>query len=1064
MDHDLSPQNHRKAAKHMNTDSGYHEMTDNEEAVEPAPVIPPKSPLRSPSHQEEARIQKSEGSTGSTKDGVRDTEESFVSAEEDPASKAGSRNITQETACADEENSEEQINQSEVKEMPNSANERQSHPFSVSAETDDGLAEAADYIERHSPAKQETREKPSPTSDRSSPERPILRKKSSLNLASLPPRDPLTTKRSIGTSAQPNSTRDSKRDYSTVRDSFLNRNNQPQGPGASANSKDDEVDQSEAGDEGTVNNSSQSESIRLHNKTSTQRLHERITMLGKASLSRPSKSIPSALTNAQAAVRKPEQQDQVKLSLQKMEESEDQDLECIEAVTQAEDPVSQSIHNKKDQLIERNQSLRSTDQPPEIPYPKLDGLTTESTTPAGSPKRWGGDGPLSASKAKFQSFLRSAKGMFASSAAASAQAKMEAMSPAPSRSKLENQPASADEVVAPKGAIVEQTRRSSRKRSASEGPLGDDNDARNDEPPAKRRSSRLMAEKESQTAVKPITKEKSDSQSTRKDEAAFSSQDDVKQSVTEAPASDNNAPNRMKSQPKKPSKPIDATTKVNEPRRPKTVAKSNTVQKSKPGQFSVQLPSMRSQVGASSTSAKPTVQSQSNSGNASGKPGLNKKASDSSLRSASSQNVRTGTANSKLKALENARRKKEQDEREQQRKEEQKKAIERKRAEKAEEERLAQERKLAEQRREVEERAAAQKRAAEQQKIEKQQKEEHLRAQAEASKAKQAREWMLKSQHERVQVPAGSKTEKVPVQPEPHSQDSSRPLVPHVNPAKPPKRYFNADADDQKAEPQEPAKKQQKPSEEFELRTQQQPLARPNMGAPMRASVVKKQELPSKFQHGFMSNASSAQASSSSMLKTAVNTSHQMQQHTQHPKTPHSIQDIAKFANARIPFAEAPNPPGPSSQAQPSRTTQKTPGTAKSIAKSSPAYTNGDNISLPDIATDSEDDDSDDNGFEAPAWTNSPALRQLLEQQQLVDPMKVFGTIAPLNMEEVFKGAGKDRMKKFRDRTSSANWSGPDKLTEEERRKDKEARERLEKAGGWTYEGSLEMEKAQRER
>lgn len=173
----------------------------------------------------------------------------------------------------------------------------------------------------------------------------------------------------------------------------------------------------------------------------------------------------------------------------------------------------------------------------------------------------------------------------------------------------------------------------------------------------------------------------------------------------------------------------------------------------------------------------------------------------------------------------------------------------------------------------------------------------------------------------------------------------------------------------------------------------------------------------------------------------------------QHGK-PGPPNDMAKYASARIPFAEAPNPPaGPPGQ----NTQHKTPGrpipnssasTARAV-KSSPHYPNGDAIALPEIATDSEDEDSE-NEFQAPDWVNSPALRELLSQQQLVDPEQIFGPIAPLRMEEVFKN--KDRHKKFRDRTSSANWNGADRLTDEERAKDREARERLMREGGWTFQ------------
>ena len=98
----------------------------------------------------------------------------------------------------------------------------------------------------------------------------------------------------------------------------------------------------------------------------------------------------------------------------------------------------------------------------------------------------------------------------------------------------------------------------------------------------------------------------------------------------------------------------------------------------------------------------------------------------------------------------------------------------------------------------------------------------------------------------------------------------------------------------------------------------------------------------------------------------------------------------------------------------------------------------------------SEDEDSE-NEFEQPSWVNTPNLRELLTQQQLVDPEQIFGPIAPLNMEQVFPD--KDRHKKFRQRTSSAYWVN-DQVTEEEKRKEREARERLVRDGAWTYNPS----------
>ncbi|KAH7068657.1 hypothetical protein FB567DRAFT_482964 [Paraphoma chrysanthemicola] len=138
----------------------------------------------------------------------------------------------------------------------------------------------------------------------------------------------------------------------------------------------------------------------------------------------------------------------------------------------------------------------------------------------------------------------------------------------------------------------------------------------------------------------------------------------------------------------------------------------------------------------------------------------------------------------------------------------------------------------------------------------------------------------------------------------------------------------------------------------------------------------------------------------------------------------------AQFAKGKIPFAEpahAPQPQPPTIQ-----------------------YPNGDDIKLPEIMTDSEDEDSE-NEFEQPSWVNTPNLREMLASQQLMDPEQIFGPIAPLNMEAVFPN--KERHKRFRERTSSAFWAN-DQVTEEEKRKEREARERLVRDGAWTYNPS----------
>jgi hypothetical protein len=193
-----------------------------------------------------------------------------------------------------------------------------------------------------------------------------------------------------------------------------------------------------------------------------------------------------------------------------------------------------------------------------------------------------------------------------------------------------------------------------------------------------------------------------------------------------------------------------------------------------------------------------------------------------------------------------------------------------------------------------------------------------------------------------------------------------------------------------------------------------------------------------------------------SIFKQTVTTQHNL---AHAPKTPH-YNDFAKYSSAKVPFGEVPNPPAAGGATHTTSTSQKVPlarpGTTAPVktpgtAKPSPKYPNGNDIELPDIQSDSEDsgDDNDDKDFIPPSWANSPALRDLLRQQQLVDPMAVFGPIAPLVMEEVFQG-NKERQAKFRNRTSSAVWTR-DMLTQEEVVRDRQARERLEREGGWSF-------------
>ncbi|KAF4345335.1 inner centromere related pic1 [Fusarium beomiforme] len=209
--------------------------------------------------------------------------------------------------------------------------------------------------------------------------------------------------------------------------------------------------------------------------------------------------------------------------------------------------------------------------------------------------------------------------------------------------------------------------------------------------------------------------------------------------------------------------------------------------------------------------------------------------------------------------------------------------------------------------------------------------------------------------------------------------------------------------------------------------------------------INKHQDLQTKT----LTNGYIAQASAQNLFKTGV---------PQNQMKGGNPMDMAQIHKGTIPFAPNPNPAGPS---------YKTPGrpgpvngmksAAKSVPRSSPRFQNGEAIELPEIQTDDEDEDDDEpQPGTVAAWANSPYIRDALFRQEDIDPASIFGPPAPLNMEEVFDKS-KDRHHKFRARTSSANWSGSDRLTEEDIRKNLAARDKLRREGGWSYELSRDM-------
>ena len=316
----------------------------------------------------------------------------------------------------------------------------------------------------------------------SSPARPIVRK-SSLTFAALPAREPLTTKKSLGAS----------------RGSFLGRLTGGKSLGGSkqpepAYEKDVDDEVWIDTDKPTLyreESDGDSKITKLHNKSSTQRLHERINMLGKSQNTRPTKSISASATAPnsiypQLPIHEPQIQIQVPhrisvlpkkaLAVAEINDEDDDDwiqpplsqlstssrpqpLTIVSADVMEDLRGKQTVACHEVSLDQHHQRTKGTSPLPQ-PFPAqshgsestTEAVNSESRSPLctharsgvgigtfRAPDQWINptgspysqryvDGPLSASKSKLQSIMKTARGLFSSSAGVSAQAKMETLS------------------------------------------------------------------------------------------------------------------------------------------------------------------------------------------------------------------------------------------------------------------------------------------------------------------------------------------------------------------------------------------------------------------------------------------------------------------------------------------------------------------------------------------------------------------------------------------------------------------------------------------------------------
>lgn len=1008
-----------------NTDSGYHGLPDDDM------VLPDAEPESQPSTQP-LENQPTEPDHAQRSPADPRTDDSFHSAQENIRQRGATVEPTNTDAMpnpvvevqipkAAEEEPEPDIKDKPVDPEPESSPQRAGpvqDPVTEEKPSQEPPVRPANFQGSDANTKPLDNLDIGSPSEESSPDRPLVRK-SSLTFASLPAREPLT-KKSLGGARI---SRTSHVDVGKAAGSgYLGRQT-----GGKTTQALEENTQDEMAVDGEADDlDAEARASRLHSKSSTQRLHEKISMLGKSQPSRPTKSIPRA-SGAQVAYpelppakdAKPETSPKTQEAAEPMDvDTEEwikplsarpglrksQSIDVMELDQPDERAGNQEANNQVSKIDARPASAHNFSPRPGHQKSASTSNFAESTTPVGSPERQ--DGPLSASKLRLQSIMKSAKGLFSSSGGASAAARMGTSSP--------------DEPRIARNRANTHAAGQERQRTRPSSPA---------KPEGRRtRSSTEREERRKQQELENRLREEELKVREQKQKIQMKASAEPET----RPASPKRLPRLQKQAPKdaesgqlgaSQAKPADRRP-VKPPREP--------AQKPKPQPVSIRVGSALSrQMPLASSSLSSSVQETNPPAPATKQPTIKKKASNSSLHTAPSNSSFKSTASNQTqrKAQLASERKKEQEEQEARRKEEQKREAERKRATQQQEEARRQERSRAEAERRERERAAEDSKKAQMQAIEKRRLENARRVDRQGSQPPE----MVSDAAPAITMLITQDTQ--PAQPRPGSRlGSTHPFSrtinqPQPNPAKPPKRAMEEEASRPTRKPSATIQ----PSGEAKRRKtedEQNPaVVRPTMAPPIRQSNIRKVG-PLDSGTTWLAN---QEPTKPSVFGSQAGPSMKAGQ----PQRAHPM-DMAKYTSGKIPFAE------PSSQP-----THKTPGSSKAPARPSPKYPNGENIALPEIATDSEDEDSDAEMMPVPKWAQPKELESLLRQQEGMEVDSIFGPIAPFSLEETFKSDKK--IKKFRERTSSANWSGADGLTQEEIRRDLSERQRMKMNGGWSF-------------
>lgn len=596
-------------------------------------------------------------------------------------------------------------------------------------------------------------------SDESTPDRPLVRK-SSLTFAALPAGEPMKT--SIGARVSRTSHVDQNRQIQATAARPLAPSHRAQHTDPEYHMNDVEMRDVDDHDEnvevlGQDDSEEDTQTARNYSKSSTKRLHEKIDMLGKAPAPRPSKSIPSASSLAAMRQHDTVKSEQETTTGDRLPNDDDDDwikpltspdaarLSAAKTRTnkhvyefdEEDDGEQEEFYMRAPELVAHEERMRTPVRASPGPGKIMPGYghtksastatlaspakaamaapispaksisvsnpAQATTTPKGSPKRYL---DLSASKSKLQSIMKTAKGLFTTSASVSVAAKLETVSP------------NAVKVAA----------------NAMPGMYPNLNGLREDRPippspPKQGRRTRSSTEREKEEK----RKDKEAQLKHRMDDQLEEAREQERRKIAEQKAQQHIVLPTRHEQPACPSPKRHADenacqeltepqTTAGRPTRPLRPGREPPVSKTKPapvsirvGTLSQRMPNGSSQAPQDSLTAEPK------------RPGLTKKASTASLQSSTSTTLKSSIHGQppKPRALLAAERKKEQDEREAHRKLEQKREIERKRAAQQEEARKQEQKQRAEAEKRERERVAAEqaKRQAQQQAIERKRQE-----------------------------------------------------------------------------------------------------------------------------------------------------------------------------------------------------------------------------------------------------------------------------------------------------------------------------------------------------